>query len=157
MIIQELNYETEVLKVSPELNSDSVVQRFVHPVSPDFDVFFSQLICGTMYVFIRVLSAVIKGTTYRKGTVVVCGIEDDAPLFGSITELIVTPHQECLFVISPLLKLAYQYHYHAYEVVPTSLTVVYHHGQLFDYHTLVCTRVVGRSCLFVCTKYNLFS
>ena len=107
---------------------------------------------------IRVVSAVINGTTYRKGTVVVCGIEDDIPVFGRIMELIVTPHQECLFVICPLLTLAFQHHYHAYKVVLTDSSVVYDHVQLFDYHPLVCTQAVGRTrSLFVSTKYHLFS
>lgn len=79
----------------------------------------------------RVLSAVINGVTYRKGTVVICGIEDDTPLFGRIAEVIVTPHQECFFVVSALLTVAFQHHYNAYEVVPTDSTVVYHHRQLF--------------------------
>ena len=105
---------------------------------------------------IRVRSVVINGTIYRKETVVVCGIEDDTPMFGEIMELIVTPHQECLFVICPLLTIAFHHHYHAYEVAPTDSIVVYHHEQLFDYHPLVCTKPVGRShSLFVSTKYHL--
>ncbi len=71
----------------------------------------------------RLLSAVINGTVYRKGTVVICGIEGDTPIFGMITEVIVTPHQECFFVISPLITVAFQHHYYAYEVVPTDSCV----------------------------------
>lgn len=111
----------------------------------------------SIFLILRVLSAVISGTTYRKETVVVCGIEDDTPMFGRIMELIVTPLQECLFVICPLLTIAFQHHYHAYEVVPTNSTVVYRHRQLFDYHPLVCTKAVGRSrSLFVSIKYHIF-
>ncbi len=88
----------------------------------------------------------------------ICGIEDDTPIFGMITEVSVTPHQECFFVISPLITVAFQHHYHAYEVVPTDSYVVCRHGHLFDYHPHVFTRAVPRSrSLFVCTKYHLFS
>lgn len=72
----------------------------------------------------------------------VCGIEDDIPMFGRIMELIVTPHQECLFVICPPPTITFQLHYHAYEVVLTDSSVVYNHAQLFDYHPLVCTKAV---------------
>ena len=74
-----------------------------------------------------VLSAVINGVTYRKGTVVICAIEDDTPLFGRVAKVIVTPHQECFFVVSPLLAVVFQHHYHVYEVVPTDSIVVYYH------------------------------
>ena len=116
-----------------------------------------------MYIYMccflyRVVSAVISGTTYRKGTVVICGIEDDTPMFGSIAEIIVTHHQECFFVISVLITIAFQHHYHAYEVLPTDSIVVCHHGQFVDYHPLVCKKAVGRShSLFISTKYHLFS
>ena len=104
------------------------------------------------------MSAIIRGTTYRRGTVVLCGIEDDTPMFGRIMELIVTPHQECLFVVCPLLTITFQRHYHAYEAVLTDSSVMYNHAQLFDYHPLVGTKAVGRThSLFVSTKYHIFS
>ena len=69
-------------------------------------VTFCSLLCAvSLYmhaVLYRVLSAVINGATYRKEIVVVCGSENDTPMFGSIAEIIVTPHQECFFVLSPL-------------------------------------------------------
>jgi len=89
---------------------------------------------------------------------VVCGIEDDTTMFGRIMELIVTPHQECLFVVCPLLTITFQRHYHAYEAVLTDSSVIYNHAQLFDYHPLVGTKAVGRtqsvcvhqvSCIFL--------
>ena len=86
------------------------------------------------------MSVVISGTTYRKGTVVVCGIEDDTPMFGSIAEIIVTTHQERFFVISILITNAFEHHYHAYEVLQTDSIVVCHHGQFIDYHPLYVKR-----------------
>ena len=69
----------------------------------------------------------------------ICGMEDDTPMFGKITELIVTPHQECIFVVTALMTIAFQHYYHAYEVLPANTTVV-RHRQLFDYHPLVSTK-----------------
>ena len=100
----------------------------------------------------------ISGTTYRKGTVVVCGVEDDIPMFGSIVDIIVTPIQECFFVLSAFTTSAFQHHYHAYEVCPTDSNFVCHFRQLFDYHPVVCTKIVGRGqSLFISMKYHLFS
>lgn len=102
-------------------------------------------------------SAVLNGITYRQGTVVICGMEDEVPMFGRITEIIVTPLQECMFVVTALMTIAFQHHYHAYEALPANTTVV-HHRQLFDYYPLVSTKVVGRGqSLFISTKYHLFS
>ena len=104
------------------------------------------------------LSAVINGTTYRKGTVVICGMEGDIPKFGRIDEIVVTPHLECFFVLSTFITIAFEYHYHAYEVFDTRSTSVYHHTRLFDYHPLVCTKVIGRDhSVFISMKYHLFS
>ena len=103
----------------------------------------------------RVWSAIINSTVYRKETVVVCGIEEDTPMFGTVSEVIVTTHQECFFAISPLITIAFQHHFHASKVVPTDSTVVYCHRQLFDYHPLVCTKAIARrSSLFISMKYH---
>ena len=111
-----------------------------------------------MHIIYRVVSAVISGTTYRKGTVVVCGIEDDTPIFGNIDEIIVTPHLECFFVLSVFITNAFQHHYHAYEVVPTNSILICNHGQLVDYHPLIFTKAVGRDhSLLISTKYHIFS
>ena len=123
-------------------------------------VTFCSLLCAvSLYmhaVLYRVLSAVINGATYRKEIVVVCGFENDTPMFGSIAEIIVTPHQECFFVLSPLITIAFRYHYHAFEVVPTDTIVVYNYKQLFDFHPLVYTVGIDHS-IFVSMKYHLFS
>ena len=45
--------------------------------------------------------ATISGTSYKRGVVLVCGHEDEE-LFGKVMDLIVTPAQECLFVLTLL-------------------------------------------------------
>ena len=52
-----------------------------------------------------------RGTLY-----ILCGMEDDTPMFGRIVELIMTTCQECLFITCPLHMIAFQFHYHAYEL-----------------------------------------
>lgn len=103
------------------------------------------------------MSTIINGATYQRGTVVTCDIEDDTPMFGQIIEIIVTPQNPCILVVTPLITIAFRHHFHAYEVLTTDSTAIYHHGQLFDYHPLVCTKPVGNSFLLVSTKYHLFS
>ncbi len=100
----------------------------------------------------------MNGATYRKGAVVVCGFEDDTPMFGSVSEIIMTDHiqGEFLLVISPLITVAYQHHYHAYEVLATNSTVFLPPQKLLDYHPLVCTQIES-NLLLVSVKYNLFS
>lgn len=103
----------------------------------------------------RVLSTTICGVTYVRGEIVVCAIEDDMPVFGKIVECIVTPRQECLFIIAPFITVCFRYHYLAFEVVPVQDTVVFNHEQLCDYHPLVCTKLSGTS-MFISLKYHVF-
>ena len=60
------------------------------------------------------LSAVINGVKYQRGTVVICEIEEDTPMFGRISEIIVTPQYQCIFVVTAFITIAFQHHYHAY-------------------------------------------
>ena len=64
---------------------------------------------------IRIRSATINGTTYQRGIVLIYAMEDDQPLFGKIEDLIVTPSQEWLFILSALVTYR-SYHFHAFIV-----------------------------------------
>ena len=66
-------------------------------------------------------SAVINGATYRRGTAVICGMDDDVTMFGRINEIVVTPSQECIFVVTAVITIGFQYH-HAYEVLAANTT-----------------------------------
>ena len=105
---------------------------------------------GIVCLIVRVLSAVINGTSYRKANVVMCGMEVDTPMFGRILELIVTTCQECLFATCPLHTIAFQYHYHAYEAVPMDWIVVYRHEHATVQLWSFCKYKGGRKKLYVC-------
>ena len=76
--------------------------------------------------------------------ILVCDIEDDQPVFGKIADLIVTPSQECLFVLTPLVTSRNQ-HYHSYEVhaSPQTSFFVYRRHNFVDYYPLHLSRQFG--------------
>ena len=89
--------------------------------------------------------------------VLVCDIEDDQPVFGKIDDLIVTPSQECLFVLRPLITSRSQ-HFHSYEVSasPQNSFFVYRHHNFVDYHPLHLSRQFGPTGkLSICLKYHV--
>ena len=75
--------------------------------------------CHVIINFCRVKTSTVNGTTYPKKAVVVCGFADYQPVFGVIEEIIVTPIQECLFVLRPLVTHLNR-HFHCFEVEETS-------------------------------------
>lgn len=105
----------------------------------------------------RVLSATICGTTYKKEAVLVYAIEDDQPVFGKIEDLIVTPSQECFFVLSPLTALPSR-HFHSFEVTATSQgsKFVCKHCSIVDHYPLHLSRQFGpNGKLTICLKYHV--
>ena len=66
--------------------------------------------------------------------ILVCDIQDDQPVFGKIADLIVTPNQECLFVLTTLVTSRNKHH--SYEVHASLLTsyFVYRHHNFVDYY-----------------------
>ena len=105
----------------------------------------------------RVLSATINNTTYKKEAVVVYAIEDDQPVFGKIEDLIVTPSQECFFIVSPLIASP-SYHFHSFEVTCMSQNskFVFRHDSLVDHYPLHLSRQFGRNGkLAICLKYHV--
>lgn len=112
----------------------------------------------SLLYYFRAKSCVIGGTKYTRDSIVVCTVQDDLPMFGKIIEFIITPHQDCYFILYPLITQTYNHHFHAYEVVIMDEPIVLSSKKLFDYHPLVCTKPVGYKgqSLFVSLKYHLF-
>ena len=103
---------------------------------------------------IRIRSATINGTTYQRGIVLIYAMEDDQPLFGKIEDLIVTPSQEWLFILSALVTYR-SYHFHAFIVsaIARNTQLVYRHNKLVDYHPLCLARQFGPDGkLSICLK-----
>ena len=89
--------------------------------------------------------------------ILVCDTEHDQPVFGKIDELIVTPRQECLFMIIPLTA-SKNHHYHSYEVTASSrnLFFIYRYYDFVDYYPLNLSMQFGPSGeLSVCLKYHV--
>ena len=87
----------------------------------------------------------------------VLGKEDDEPVLGRVTDIFVTKDDQCVFVTQCLL-LSFHPHYHAYEIVGTSDTVVTTPDRLLSYHpynTHTCFSPLLASSEFVCLKHHL--
>ena len=84
-------------------------------------------------------------------------MEDDQPVFGKIEDLIVTPSQECLFVLSPLTVLPSR-HFHSFEVTATSQSskFVCRHCSFVDHYPLHLSIQFGpNGKLAICLKYHV--
>ena len=68
----------------------------------------------------RVHSAEVDGTVYfaNKSVIVCCDFDEstDMPIFGEITDIMVTSSQEVLFVMQTLVTDYFEQHYFAYCV-----------------------------------------
>ena len=90
---------------------------------------------------------------------VLCHFEQETPVFGEVIKVLVTPLQECPFVLRPLVSDYYDKHFQAYHVVPWShRTLVYRHCQFPDHSILHTNRIYSTidHRLYVCMKYHLF-
>lgn len=105
----------------------------------------------------RVRYAVILGTKYALSYIVLCYHEEEMPVFGKIKDIVVTPAQECLFILTPFVATTFNTHFHAFEVSPlTEETLIYHQRELADFHPLSTSKSFTTSSpMFVCTKYNV--
>ena len=86
-------------------------------------------------------------------------MEDDQPLFGKIVDLIITPSQKCLFILSALTTYR-NFHFHSFivsAIVQNSVLVHRYHG-LIDHHPLCLARHFGpNGRLSICLKYHVLS
>ena len=159
VMLHDLEYQEVLAAAEPVISVDLVLHRcviYLNNCQLDFStVSVASLHNISFSLLYRVLSTTICGMTYVIGEVVVCAIEDDMPVFGKIVEFIVTPRQECLFIISSFITVCFHYHYHAFKVVAMQDTVGFHYEELCDYHPLVCTKLSG-TCMFISLKYHVF-
>ncbi len=82
----------------------------------------------------------IRGTKYAVNYLVICYLDDDEdPVFGAIKDIIVTPRNECLFILTPFF---YNTHFHAYEVteVNDNQILIYRQQELRDFHPLTISK-----------------
>lgn len=98
----------------------------------------------------------LNGTTYKKDHVIVCGLTEEEPHFGQITDIFQTRTEETLFVMRILFVSHFNTHYHAYEVSLTANIKVYKYNKFIDHHPLhVSKSFNSNKSLFVVMKYHL--
>ena len=81
------------------------------------------------------------------------------PVFGEIIDIVVTPLEECILVMRPLVADYYSRHFHAYHVIPMQEPIlVYRHMDIYDYQVYHTNRIHSSvdSSLYVCVKYHIF-
>lgn len=104
----------------------------------------------------------IVGTRYSKGSVLFCSMDDDdTPVFGRILDIIVVSlHDDCLFVMCPYIGSSFSAHYNAYQVHTPDVSqyLFYKQKKLTDHHILSLSKSFDPSLshiLYVCLKYNV--
>lgn len=93
--------------------------------------------------------------------VVLCMFEDDTPIFGKITDIIVTKSGNCLFALMPYSVVCFANHYNSYEVTQTGHHYwIYRQEDFSDFHTLQLSKSFSHShshSTYVCMKYDVLS
>ena len=110
-----------------------------------------------MFITHRFQTALINGTEYKQGLIILLGMEEDVPQFGKLGEIVLTPSKEFFFITLRLITLQYRHHYHAYEVNVTDEILICSYQDLYDYHPLELTVACG-GCTnqMVSLKYHVF-
>ena len=104
----------------------------------------------------RVRYAEVHGTNYAKGYVVPCYIEDNLPVFGKITDIVIIQSCICVFVLKPYISTTYNHHFHSFEVSLMDDIFFYEQNELVDFHPLFISKSYhSPSPLFVRYKYYL--
>lgn len=98
----------------------------------------------------------INGTRYAVGYIVYYD-DDESPVFAKICDIVILPNTTTsIFILSLFITQRFNEHYHAYEVSPTTNTVICHQNDLADYHPLSISRsYILTSPMFVRVKYNV--
>ena len=81
----------------------------MHQVSPINAHAMHNFICRVSY-------AIINGTKYSKGCILLCTFCNGDPLFGKLVDLIVTKENICWFIMQPCVVKQFNEHYNGYEV-----------------------------------------
>lgn len=87
-------------------------------------------------VLYRVKWVILNGTKYNLSSVLIIGHEDDLPLFGKVTEIIVTVSGEIVFQVNEMYTASYDNHYHAYIVTPLPHTKTIPFQKILSFHPL---------------------
>ena len=111
-------------------------------------------------MFLRVSYADIHGTKYVKKNIVICytSEHDQSPVFGKITDLIVTCETVCLLILVPYVPVKFNKHFNAYEVQEIEDEyLVCQQSDLADYRPLTLSKSFddGLDEEFVCLKYHV--
>lgn len=109
--------------------------------------------------YFRVSHATINSTKYTKGSIIVYSVCDGLPVFGKITDILVTKRGECLFILIPHVTTSFNMHYHAYEVQPKINYIVCRQKDFADHHPLAISKSFDkdlRATNFIVMKYHIF-
>ncbi len=101
----------------------------------------------------------VVGTRYQSPAIVVVCFQSDVPVFGQIQEIVGIADKFCL-VLKLMKAVVFNSHFHAYEIVPTSVLHVCEVTSLADYHPLWLYQSFNqRLCetYFVPLKYYVLS
>jgi len=113
-----------------------------------------------LHIFNRVSHATICGTRYTKETMIVHSFCNSIPVFGKITDIIVTQRGECLFALVPYVTITFNTHYNAYEVEPEqNYVIVCKQKDFVDYHPLTISKSFDkdlRTRNFIVMKHYVF-
>ena len=102
--------------------------------------------------------AEINGTKYAKGYIVSCYIEDDVPVFGKISDIIIIRPSLCVLVVQPYLSTTFNRYFHAYQVSPSHDILFYQQHELTDFHPLFLSKsYLSPSPVFIRCKYCLYT
>ncbi|XP_065884437.1 uncharacterized protein [Dysidea avara] len=131
--VNDVEYRSDLLQYSAELHLTSLLQRVSY--------------------------AEYNGTSYSKGTVVICTLCEDEPIFGKILDIIITESNTCLFIIEPLITNCFNKHYNSYEVNALKHThIICKHQDLADYHPLTMSKSFNQHLVdksFITVKYDV--
>ena len=98
----------------------------------------------------------MNGTTYKRRNAIVYDVTDEEPTFSEIVDILQTEAEETLFILRKLSTMQFHTHYHAFEVVPTSFTIILTHRDFCDYHPLqICKSFGANPLLLVPMKYHV--
>ena len=92
----------------------------------------------------------VNGTLYQVNDIVILGFENDSYVFG-LVEQVFFIHGSPLLLCLQLHNLAFDQHYHAYEVEETDIYQLVEVSKLFDFHPL--GRYLVSSKFFVPLRY----
>ena len=110
-----------------------------------------------LYYNYRTTFAEINGTKYSIGTIVLAQFDEhEMPVFGKITNIVLTTTQDCLFIMSVYESTSFNTHFYSYEVEGTGNCLIKTQDEFADYHPLIMSKnYTVSSPLFIRLKYDV--